>query len=94
MKTKEGFVCVLCKKHSLGWGDKKEFGNNPEPLASEGECCGDCDRTKVIPERMRNRELAQKPNYKKGFRILIEYFDSIPDEEKSKVNKKLIEVGL
>ena len=35
-----------------------------------------------------------KPNYKKGFDILYEYFDSISDEEKPKVDKLLKEVGL
>jgi hypothetical protein len=35
-----------------------------------------------------------KPNYKKGFEILLEYFDSISDEEKPKVDKALKRVGL
>ena len=32
--------------------------------------------------------------YKKGFDILMEYFDSISDEEKPKVDKQLKEIGL
>tara|TARA_R100000781_G_scaffold77031_1_gene47749 strand:- start:476 stop:580 length:105 start_codon:yes stop_codon:yes gene_type:complete len=32
--------------------------------------------------------------YKTGFRILMEYFDFIPDEEKEAVHKKLEELGL
>jgi hypothetical protein len=32
--------------------------------------------------------------YKEGFNILMEYFDSIPDEEKNKVHTRLKEVGL
>ena len=32
--------------------------------------------------------------YQKGFDILMEYFDSISDEEKAKVDKQLIELGL
>jgi predicted CopG family antitoxin len=32
--------------------------------------------------------------YKKGFEILMEYFDSISDEEKPKVHKQLFELGL
>ena len=34
------------------------------------------------------------PNYKKGYFILVEYFDSISDEEKEKVLKKLEKIGL
>lgn len=32
--------------------------------------------------------------YKKGFNILMEYFDSISDEEKLKVDQMLRDVGL
>jgi len=35
-----------------------------------------------------------KPNYKKGFEILEEYFDYIPDMDKSIVHEKLLSVGL
>lgn len=35
-----------------------------------------------------------KPDYKRGFQILMEYFDSISDEEKPKVDKLLKEAGL
>ncbi len=35
-----------------------------------------------------------KPDYEKGFNILMDYFDSIPDEEKEEVDKLLEEVGL
>jgi hypothetical protein len=38
--------CVLC-------GVKfSEWGNNPSPLASKGECCNVCNDTKVIPARI------------------------------------------
>jgi hypothetical protein len=43
---------------------------------------------------MFNGEFKMKPNYKKGFEIMIEYFDSIADEEKEKVHKALLECGL
>ena len=33
-------------------------------------------------------------NYKKGYEILIEYFDSISEEEQEKVSKQLEKVGL
>lgn len=38
--------CVLCGNKIFGWG------NNPMPLATEGECCGICNDTKVIPARI------------------------------------------
>lgn len=49
MKTK---TCVLCNKNF------EEWGNNPAPLKSEGQCCDDCNHTKVIPERM--KEIAMR----------------------------------
>ena len=33
-------------------------------------------------------------DYEKGFNILIEYFDSIADEEKEEVGRRLKECGL
>jgi len=51
--TKEGYICCLCFKHILGWGNKRQFGNNPQPLESGGkECCDDCNK-KVIYARIR-----------------------------------------
>jgi len=38
------YTCVLCNEQNKG------YGNNPEPLASEGECCNDCN-IKVILAR-------------------------------------------
>ena len=32
--------------------------------------------------------------YKEGFGILMEYWDSLPDEEKEDINERLKEVGL
>jgi len=42
-------TCVLCGKPFVGWG------NNPEPLArwEAGRCCDDCNRDKVLMERLR-----------------------------------------
>jgi len=37
---------------------------------------------------------AEKKRYKKGFEIMICYFDSISDEEQPKVNKQLEKIGL
>lgn len=39
-------VCCLCGKRFSGWG------NNPWPLAEEGECCDDCNND-VIMARLR-----------------------------------------
>jgi len=41
-------------------------------------------------------ELKQKikPNYKKAFSILMEYWESLPDEEKPKINKRLEKIGV
>ena len=36
----------------------------------------------------------KKPDYKKGYNILMEYFDSIPDEEKEDVDEQLNKIGL
>ena len=38
--------------------------------------------------------MAKKPDYKKGFEILIDYWDSLPDEESDNINMKLKAVGL
>lgn len=35
-----------------------------------------------------------KPNYKKGYYILLDYFDSIAEEEREAVHKQLLKVGL
>jgi len=42
-------TCVLCGRTFYG------FGNNPEPLVpfESGRCCDDCNRDKVIVERLR-----------------------------------------
>lgn len=44
----EANVCVLCGKTFM------EFGNNPYPLATldDGECCDDCNGTRVLPARI------------------------------------------
>jgi len=35
-----------------------------------------------------------RPNYRKGYNILMEYWDSLPDEEKPKIDEELKKVGL
>jgi hypothetical protein len=38
--------CVLCDKQFTEWG------NNPWPLAENGQCCDECDCLRVIPARL------------------------------------------
>ena len=38
--------CVLCNSILKTY-------NNPDPLAKDGDCCDECNRTKVIPARRR-----------------------------------------
>jgi hypothetical protein len=40
-------ICVLCKKHC-----ECKYGNNPDPVATEGVCCDRCNLTRVIPARI------------------------------------------
>ena len=42
--------CILCG------GSIGEWGNNPYPLAEEGECCSTCDTERVVPERIRRTQ--------------------------------------
>tara|TARA_R100001369_G_scaffold49525_1_gene76226 strand:- start:114 stop:353 length:240 start_codon:yes stop_codon:yes gene_type:complete len=41
------FTCVICDKEIKG-----EFGNNPDPIALEGECCNECDNSVVMTARL------------------------------------------
>lgn len=66
MELTKGFKCVLCGKQSLGWGKNQQFGNNPFPLSSEGDCCDDCNNKKVIPERIKRMRSENMRNYKNG----------------------------
>ena len=45
------YKCVLCDKSKFG------FGNNPDPCSDTGRCCDDCNRSKVIPARVKQFEL-------------------------------------
>ena len=41
-----------------------------------------------------NKMVEDNTNYRRAFYILMEYFDSISDEEKPKVSKRLNKIGL
>ncbi|MDR0384434.1 MAG: hypothetical protein LBH47_03885 [Christensenellaceae bacterium] len=48
-----GYKCCLCGKKCYGWGDRKQYGNNPSPLADKREnCCDKCNAELVIPARL------------------------------------------
>jgi hypothetical protein len=40
------------------------------------------------------RQHNEKQKYKKGFNLLIDYWDSLPDDEKKGIDKKLQELSL
>ena len=40
-------TCCICGQVFIGWG------NNPEPVAKDGECCSDCNANRVIPARLK-----------------------------------------
>ena len=39
-------ICCICGKEFYG------YGNNPEPVKSEGYCCDDCNEKYVVPARI------------------------------------------
>lgn len=45
-KDQKRTVCCICGREFTGWG------NNPWPVKEDGECCDECNRTKVIPARL------------------------------------------
>lgn len=56
--------------------------------------CGDCFLTQLMVGIKSNTYFVETEDYKKGFNLLMEYFDSISDEEKPKVDKQLKRLGL
>lgn len=49
--------CVLCKATIEG------YGNNPAPLATTGNCCDDCNTTKVLPARLQQPAMTYAQRY-------------------------------
>jgi len=47
-----------------------------------------------IKEILIHFKVKETLDYERGFNILYEYFDSIADEEKADVNKKLKRIGI
>ena len=44
--------------------------------------------------KVKIEDLNIKPNYKKAFNILMEYWDCLPDESKPKINERLKKAGV
>ena len=53
---------------------------------------GKIDMKKLRAHQKKNK--IQGPNYEKGYKVLDEYFDSIPEEERHAVDKRLKKYGL
>lgn len=66
-----------------------EHGDITPDQQMEIDAC--IDKLTVVFNQWREQN---EPDYKKGFMILMKYFDSLPDEEKPKINNKLKEAGL
>ena len=41
------FTCCICGNRFRG------FGNNPEPVKKDGECCDNCNDEYVVPARLK-----------------------------------------
>jgi len=39
-------------------------------------------------------QIISEPDYKRAFNVLMEYWDSIPDEEKAEVHRRLEKLGV
>lgn len=51
--VKHKYTCVICHKEFTG------YGNNPYPVATQGECCNECNR-KVVFQRLRAVMMGRK----------------------------------
>jgi hypothetical protein len=62
------------------------------------ENCFGCKSFDEVAKQIKKRYLAnsegKKPDYKKAYLILMEYWDSISDEEKPEADKRLKACGL
>ena len=65
-----------------------------EGVIKDGELFIVCEKCGKMVGRVTSCGSDGINKYKKGFDILIEYFDSISDEEKPKVDEQLKELGL
>ena len=56
--------------------------------------CDECWSQKQYCEECSKENMRMNPDYKKAYNILMEYWDSLPDEEKEDIDKRLTECGL
>jgi hypothetical protein len=63
---REGFKCCICGKWRLGWGDRRQFGNNPQPLRDKGQCCEQCNSDVIVArcDEYYKQRLAKKDEVK------------------------------
>jgi hypothetical protein len=52
--------CVICKQGFEG------YGNNPDPVTTDGRCCDTCNLTVIIPERLRRLGIASRGEVRPG----------------------------
>lgn len=50
MKADHFIICCICKNPFIG------YGNNAEPVVTNGICCNECNLKYVIPERLKKLE--------------------------------------
>ncbi len=53
----EIWECVICNNYFSG------FGNNPDPIKDDGDCCDACNTNQVIPARMSELFEEQQRNF-------------------------------
>ena len=92
-------VCDKCgvaeQTEELIWIDSEDF----EPLENEKFNNAKYNNAlekgySALSEKCYDEECCGTPDYKKGYEIMSEYFDSIADEEKEEVDRLLKECGL
>lgn len=49
-------ICCICGKPYRG------YGNNPEPVKSEGRCCDECNKTIVLRAKVRELKRVRDAN--------------------------------
>jgi hypothetical protein len=56
----------------------------------------DREKAEIVKEMIKDFKAYKEPNpdYQKGFNILMEYWDSLPDEEKPEINRRLKQIGI
>jgi hypothetical protein len=53
-------ICCICKQEIPVEHGTWTEGHNAEPVVAGGRCCGDCNATVVIPERLRGIVASQE----------------------------------